>query len=405
MKTNIVITLDMRRQKKDGSYPLMMRLSHYGKTIPISTGLSIKKEHWDSKNRQIKKGFNGVSSVSRLNNLLIKKKADAMDIITKLEENDELPTLTVNQLKAKIVKENKDNTLFTYSATLIQDFEEAKRFGTALSYKDTVRAIRKFTKDRDLTFPQITYTWLTQFEKYYIAKGNSYNALGVYMRTLRAIFNKAIKSGIVEKSYYPFDQYRIKTEKTRKRAVSLEMIQRILALKLKPKDELFHARNYFLASYMMYGMNFADMAQLKMSNIMGDRILYKRQKTGKPYDVKITDKLSTILSYYTKRKRKDDFIFPIVKREAPEDQYKDMMWARKNYNKALKEIAQKCDIEETLTSYVSRHSFATEALLKNVPVTAISAMLGHSSLSTTEVYLKGLPNDVLDDYNDRVVEF
>lgn len=402
MNTHIVISLDKRKTKKDGSYPLIMRVTHFRKTTSIPTGISVKKEYWDEKKRQIKKGFDGVSSVNRLNNQLAKKKAEAMDVITALDEKGELPTLSVAQLKARISRQNNNDTLFNFSASLITDFEEAKRFGTALSYKDTIRAIKKFTKDRDLTFPQITYTWLTQFEKNYIAKGNSYNALGVYMRTLRAIFNKAIKSGIVEKSYYPFDQYRIKTEKTRKRAVSLEMIQRILALKLKPKDELFHARNYFLASYMMYGMNFADMAQLKMSNIMGDRILYKRQKTGKPYDVKITDKLSTILSYYTKRKRKNDFIFPIVKREAPEDQYKDMMWARKNYNKALKEIAQKCDIEKTLTSYVSRHSFATEALLKNVPVTAISAMLGHSSLSTTEVYLKGLPNDVLDDYNEWV---
>ena len=191
------------------------------------------------------------------------------------------------------------------------------------------------------------------------------------MRTLRAIINKAIKSGILEQQYYPFNQYRIKTEKTRKRAIPVESIQKILKLKIKKKDELFHVRNYFLASYLMYGMNFADMAQLRMSNISKGRIQYKRQKTGKPYDIKVTEQLEKILSYYTKRKEDDDFVFPIIKRQAPNDQYNDMIRMRKLYNKGLKKLAERCNIGELLTSYVSRHSFATEALLKDVPVKAI----------------------------------
>jgi site-specific recombinase XerD len=82
---------------------------------------------------------------------------------------------------------------------------------------------------------------------------------------------------------------------------------------------------------------------------------------------------------------------------------KDIQWARKRYNQKLKEIAQLCGIESNLTSYVSRHSFATQAMLAEVPMNAISAMLGHSSLKTTEIYLKSLPSNVLDEYNSRIV--
>lgn len=403
MQTYIVISLDERRAKKDGTYPIILRLTHFGKTTSIATGLSIPKEAWDDKKREVKKMYKGVSSVAYLNNTLAKKKAEAMDLITKLDYEGELPTFSVTHLKERIVNQHSGETLFNFSEKLIQDLEESRRYGTALSYKDCIRCIKHFTDGVDVTFSQISYRWLTQFEKYYLGKGNSYNALGVYMRTLRAIINKAIKSGIASKSYYPFEQYRIKTEKTKKRAISMDTMKRIMEEKFSPDDDLFHTRNYFLASFMMYGMNFADMAQLKMSNIHSGRIQYKRQKTGKVYDIKITDKLDAILKYYTEGKEKEDFIFPIIKRETPSEQYKDMMWSRKCYNKSLKLLAEKCAIEETLTSYVSRHSFATEALLKNVPVSAISAMLGHSSLTTTEIYLKGLPTDVLDDYNDQIM--
>jgi integrase/recombinase XerD len=77
-------------------------------------------------------------------------------------------------------------------------------------------------------------------------------------------------------------------------------------------------------------------------------------------------------------------------------------WARKNYNKGLKKIALLCGIEQNLTSYVSRHSFATQAMLQDVPLQAISAMLGHSKLNTTQIYLKSLPSNILDDYNQLI---
>jgi site-specific recombinase XerD len=122
------------------------------------------------------------------------------------------------------------------------------------------------------------------------------------------------------------------------------------------------------------------------------------------YNIKITNQLQEILSCYTKDKDKDEFIFPIIKRDIFELQYKDVLWARKRYNKGLKEIANLCGIEQRLTSYVSRHSFATQAMLQEVPLQAISAMLGHNRLTTTQIYLKTLPNDVLDGYNKKLVE-
>ncbi|MEZ4848172.1 MAG: site-specific integrase [Bacteroidia bacterium] len=145
-----------------------------------------------------------------------------------------------------------------------------------------------------------------------------------------------------------------------------------------------------------------DLAFLKLDNIKDGRIQYRRRKTAKLYDIRISEQLKNILSFYTKGKEDEDFIFPIIKRQELENQYKDAKWARKRYNLGLQELAEKVGITEKLTSYVARHSFATQALLNEIPIKAISEMLGHSSLSTTEVYLKSLPSNVLDEYSDRL---
>ncbi|MDR6193291.1 integrase [Siphonobacter sp. BAB-5404] len=223
------------------------------------------------------------------------------------------------------------------------------------------------------------------------------------MRTIRAIYNKAIKSGLVDKELYPFDDYKIKTSPTDKRALDSEFLKKIIELEIPVNHICFNTRNYFLASYMMYGMNFADMAYLEKSSLVNGRIRYRRRKTGKLYDIKITPSLEKILGHYLEQNPVSKFVFPILKREDPVLRDKDIQWARKRYNKKLKTLATLCGIDSNLTSYVSRHSFATQAMLHEIPLAAISTMLGHSSLKTTEIYLKGLPINVLDDYNEKIL--
>jgi len=155
----------------------------------------------------------------------------------------------------------------------------------------------------------------------------------------------------------------------------------------------------------MYGMNFKDMASLKRSDLSNGRIQYRRNKTGKLYDIRITGGLNEILDYYLDLSPSSKYVFPILKRDSVVLQERDVQWARKRYNKKLKDLAELCGIESNLTSYVSRHSFATQAMLNNIPLNAISAMLGHSNLKTTEIYLKSLPSNVLDQYNEKLLGF
>ena len=399
--TNLIISLDTRRAKNDGSYPVIMRLAHNERTTSIPVGFSVLEKDWDTEKKIVKKSYVGLASVSRLNNLIQKKKSEAMDIILKLEESGKLNILSVTSLREEIEKDHTNHSFLKYGEIQVADLVRANRIGTARSYKEVLSVLKKYN-NKDIAFNDITYPFLTKFETFHKSKGNSLNGFAVYMRTVRAIYNKAIKEGLAEKEHYPFGDYKIKTTPTEKRALDFELLKKIINLKLEPTHICFNARNYFLASYMMYGMNFTDMAFLKKSDINNGRINYRRKKTSKMYDIKITDNLKTILEHYTRNDLA--YIFPIIKRDSSILQAKDIQWARKRYNKKLKLLAELCGIDRNLTSYVSRHSFATQAMLQQVPLNAISSMLGHSSLKTTEVYLKSLPTSILDDYNARILQ-
>ena len=264
-------------------------------------------------------------------------------------------------------------------------------------------SVNAYTKNKDIAFHELTYSFIKKFEGHHLAKGTHINTLATYLKKIRAIYNKAIKEGLVEKNSYPFESYTIKTIKTRKRAISMDAIKRIVDLELPPDNLLFHTRNYFLLSFYLRGMSFTDLAHLKVKNVIDGRIHYQRQKTDKPYNIKITPELQTLLDIYMPEKVPDAYILPVIKRDTLSDQYRDVISARLMFNVRLKEIAKLCDIDENLTSYVSRHSFATRAKNLGVPIATISDMLGHDNVKTTEVYLDSLPSDIMDEAHERII--
>ena len=403
MQTSINLSLDTRRKRKDNTFPIIMRLGHFQKTTSIATGQSSQKIHWNESKKEVRSSYKGTESVKFLNNLLLSEVAKAQEIINRLHFKGELDFLSIKQLKAKIVKKSKYESFFEYGLEIAKDLRVAQRYGTARNYEGVIGILKVFNKQKDLKFNELNLDFLKRFERFHLSKpGNTQNGLASYMRTIKATYNKGIKDDIIEREYYPFLKYQIKTTPTEKRAIKVEYIRKILEFKLDEEHHLFHYRNYFLLSYMTMGMSFIDMAFLRRKDIVDDRIKFQRRKTSKIYDIKITDQMRVILKFYLSKKKKIEFILPVLKRDTLELQYKDAQWGLKNYNKGLKEIANLCDIEERLTSYVSRHSFATHALFKNIPLAAISAMLGHSKLSTTQIYLKSLPSNVLDEYQEQL---
>lgn len=406
MNTSITISLDTRRAKKNGSYPIVLRISHGRSTINIQTGYDILEKHWDNTNRKIRSSCNTVDNTTRANNILLKKKSEAIETILDLDSRGILKTYSNKQLKERVLGQSSGTTFFDYTQSIIDILIKTNKIGNARNYRNTLSKLKKFTNGKDFRIEEINYRFIKDFETQYLSEGNSLNGLSVYLRNLRAIYNRAIKDGLVDKALYPFNDYSIKEVETEKRAISLDAMMRIVELHFEIDSGLFLSRNLFLFSFYAMGTSFIDLAFLKKDNIKNGRIKYTRIKTGAKLDIAIIPEVQVILDHYLQLKSKDDYIFPIIKEKNMdlETMYNQVLWALQRHNKRLKKIAQLANIDDNLTSYVARHSFASIAHEKGIPLTAISKMLTHKKLNTTQVYLADLSKNMMDDYHSSIFE-
>lgn len=403
MATHINIVLDTRRMRSDEKYPIILRIIHNRKSTSIPLNYSIYEKDWNESKQLIKSTCKTHPNIKRLNNLLSKKKADALDIITKLEDEKRINEFELVELKRMISGKENKYSLYQLSDKVIEENVKASRIGNAAFIRDSINVIKKYRNGKDITFEQINFSFLKNFETYYREKGNSVNSLGVRMRAIRLLYNRAINERIIDSNKYPFKNYKIKYERTKKRSLKKSEIDSIIALDVSKNQDMKEAKDYFLFSFYLMGISFADMAQLKVSNIHDDRIFYKRGKTKKEYSIKVTEQLRTLLEPYIKGKSKDEFILPVIKRnDDPILMRKDIRNATKLYNKKLKKLAELCGIEDNLTSYYSRHSWATIAKRMGISTEIISEGLGHESLKTTQIYLDSFGDKVLDNANELI---
>ncbi|MEX0313634.1 MAG: tyrosine-type recombinase/integrase, partial [Allomuricauda sp.] len=275
--------------------------------------------------------------------------------------------------------------------------------GTAKWYRGAINMVKKFNKGEDIKLYDITVTFLKEFQVHHEHLGNSNNTISAYMRGIRAIYNSAIKEDKFEPIKNPFIHFQIpRTTRTKKRGIPKEKFINIRNLNYQENTEIWHTKNYVMVMFNCRGMNFIDLAKLRVKAIVNDRLYYGRSKTNEPLSVKITTELAEILSFYIKGKEDEDFIFPVGYDGTPEN-HTFYMSHRRRVNKHLKIIANDAGIEENFTTYSIRHSWATIAKFLGASTEIISESLGHHSLKTTEIYLKNFHNDVLDDINETVV--
>jgi site-specific recombinase XerD len=399
MNSNVYLVLDTRRKKNDKTYPVAFRINHKGNTSHINSGYSVAANDWNTDKNIIKPSCKVYKSIAKVNIKLKEKEMAYLLMIEDLRERGILETLTMSELKERLVvaKLRGRITLFSYADEIIDSCLIENRVRTASSYRETKQFITNY-HGTDIKFIHITPTFLSKIEKRYMSSGkNHYNGLSVHLRNIRSLFNKAISDGLISSEIYPFkrtssekNKYQIKHEKTKKRAISKEFIQRIEAFAPDAHNKsMTDARNLFLFSFYMRGMNMVDMAYLTKSNIQDGNIVYTRRKTGRKYEIKLNDKARTILQHYNLNgKMKNDLLLPIIKRQGDKiDEVKDISNKTKIVNVYMKKIAKKLDLKINLTSYVSRHSWATIADKTGIDRRTISQGLGHSDLRTTDIYI------------------
>ena len=408
MAFTVKILLNTTRKKRDGTYPLVYRLTKNRKVTKIPSGYNFSKADWDDQRERLKTNSKAIKNIVRFNNQLQQRKAQILDFISTLDQANTLSSTMVKEIRKMILEEfyiEKTNNVFEFIDEIIKEKLDSNKKGTALSYKNLKGKLKNTSHGRSLTFSQIDYSFLKKIETEHLknnAKGQG--GLAVYMRTLRAVFNRAIKSGIANDSSYPFKNYSIKKGSPERRSLTEKEFDTFKCLSYPLGSSLNQAQKLFLASFFLRGMNWMDMALLTIENVQGDfeRITYIRHKTGKGFSIKLSESLKKILDEFSTNEN-SEFLFPILKTDVPEDQkYNRIKNKRRKLNLSLKIIAKECNITP-FTIYAARHTYATVGKRKGVPTAVIQESLGHQTESITQTYLDSFENKVIDDYDELIM--
>jgi len=386
-----------KTQLKNGKYPIALRVTKDRKSKFFKTPFESTINEWDSKKGRFNKRF---TNYLKANRLLGKIEDRALQVISDLEFSADFYTLQDFENRFRLESNPIARKVFPYWDEIIEEMISAGQIGNARVNQETKNSLLMFSKKTDLLFTNISVEFLDKYEVFLRSRGGTDGGIGVKMRALRAIFNRAILRGLATEKEYPFKIYKISKLKGKgiKKALNIEAIHKIQNLDLEAYPTLVNSRNYFIFSFYTRGMNFADMMQLKWSDISADRIYYQRSKTKGNFIIKILPPVEKILNYY---KSNPYYIFPILlkKNMTPKQIDNRKKKVLKRYNKDLRELGKMANVYESITSYVARHSFANCLKQKGVATDIISESMGHQDIATTKAYLKELDVSVIDDAN------
>ena len=398
MKASTEVVCYKYKPLKDGTLPLMLRVTKDRKRKYVSLGLSLHEKFWDFEKSKPKRNCPNKEQIERL---IAAKTAEYNDLI--VEMTSQQREYTVETLVSHFHNQVRCATVVELYDKLIDDMKRGGKLGNAGVYKYSRTSLLKFTGQRlQIPFSDIDAVWLRRYENWLRTSGCGDTTISQLFRTLRSVFNKAVELQLVKRDYYPFDAYKVSKfdTRTKKRAITKEDVRKVIALDLSqgyPSERL--ARDIFVFSYFGAGINFADIALLKYGNVRDGRVQYVRKKTGKPINFLLTEEMRNIIAKYQRQGQTDeDYIFPILDRRVhrtEQQRYDRTHKVLTNTNRWLRKIGQRVGIEH-LTTYVARHTFATVLKRSGVNIAIISESLGHSDLSTTQIYLDSFENSQID---------
>jgi site-specific recombinase XerD len=287
-----------------------------------------------------------------------------------------------------------NGNLFPFMERLIKKLSAENRKRTAAIYSVANRSFYSFREGVDIPIDSINAGLIKQYEAHLKTKQVSMNTISCYMRIWRAVYNRAAEEGLTYQRH-PFKNVYTGIAKTVKRAVGETLIMRLKMLDLQ--KELSLARDLFMFSFYTRGMSFVDMANLKHNHVKNGYLRYIRSKTRQKLTIRIEPCMEEILERY-RNQTFDNYLLPIY-----HSGNLDATSALRTYNKRLVRISAKLELEKPITSYVARHSWATIALRKGVPLQVISEGMGHENEYTTRIYLATIDQAAIDQANAQII--
>ncbi|MEZ3551046.1 site-specific integrase [uncultured Duncaniella sp.] len=307
---------------------------------------------------------------------------------------------TADDLIEEFNRYAREYSLFNFMEGIIAKLKQNGKIRTSETYKSTLNSFKRFRDDDDIMLEGLTSQIMEEYEAWHRQRGVTDNTISFYTRILRATYNRAVEQEIIE-DRNPFKRVYTGIEKTVKRALPLPVIKKIKALDLSHAPSVEFARDMFLMSFYLRGMSFIDMAFLKKSDLKYGSITYRRRKTGQRLVIAWTAEMQQLLDKYPENET--EYLLPIIRRKGTVERF-TCRNVGYNINRNLKKVAGKIGLEIPLTLYVARHSWASAAKAKGIPLSVISEGLGHDSETTTQIYLASLDTSVIDKANSLIMK-
>lgn len=399
MNASVSVVCYKSKTLSNGENPLMLQISKDGKRKYRSLGISIDPKFWDFTKNRLRPNC---PNKEYIQNIILEKQAELQQRI--LELNSEQKEYTASTLL------NNENTKFElktvgeFYQSLIEQYALDNKCGNRLIYKSSFNSLKAFTRNKlDILFCDIDVDWLNRYEKWLRSKGNKETTISLMFRTLRSAYNKAIKAKCARKSDYPFDEYKINKfdTTTQKRAINKAEVLKFNTKEVKAigkRQYIELSKDIFIFSYLCGGINFTDIANLTQANIIKGRLHYIRQKTGKLIKIGIPEKAMQIIEKYANASK--GYLFPILSSQIHKTALQKQNRIHKilgKVNKNLKLLAAQVGVEANITTYVARHSFASVLKKSGVNIAMISEALGHSDITTTQIYLDSFDDEQMDE--------
>lgn len=367
----------------------------------ITTDIHLLPEEWDASAGCVCKSvYSGYFRLSAIQHRIDREVEQLRQIIRTLE-------LSGGDFSARTVVEyfcssRKVVSVLSYGQRLISRLTEKGKLGSARNLRCTLSSFADFLHGKDIALSMLDEVVVGEYADWLAKRGITSNSSSFYMRNLRSVYNRAVREEGIEQTF-PFRYVYTGIDKTAKRSVDEKVIIRLKGLELNDISGLGFARDLFLFSYCTRGMSFVDMAYLRHKDIRNGYICYKRKKTGRPLSIRIEQIVQEIINRYQKRTTGSCYLFPILHTEDDEQSYKQYQTGLRYYNKQLKKLASLLGENIVLTSYTSRHTWASTARKHNIPVAVISDGMGHTSEKTTLIYLSSIDTSVIDRANAELV--
>jgi integrase len=311
---------------------------------------------------------------------------------------NENPDVSVDDVISAFADETRSTTLFNFMPNMVTRRKQLGKVKTAEGYQCALNSFRRFRGGADVMLTEITSLLMQDYQAWLQSRGIALNTVSFYMRKLRATYNQAVAEGLIADKR-PFKNVFTGTEKTRKRALTAAEVSKIKTVNLSANGPMRLARDMFMLSFYMRGMSFVDMAYLRKANLNGGVVTYRRRKTNQLIRVKWTIEMQRIINAY---RSTGEYLLPLIANGSTDERRAYINMCHKiNYH--LKKLGKRLGVNQPLTMYCSRHSWATIARNRGIAMSVISEGLGHDSERTTRIYLASMDNGIIDRANQQII--